>query len=219
MIRAVIFDMDGVLIDSEPFWQDAEMEVFATVGIELTRAQCIDMAGMPTNDIVELLYKRHSWTKKTQDQVTEEIIGRVQENVVRRGVPMEGVFETLDFFNSRCIPMAVASSSPQKLIDTTLSALRLTEKFPITHSAEVELYAKPHPAVFLSAAKKLDVNPMHCLVIEDSLNGLISAKAARMKTVVVPMPVQQHDPRFAIADVKLRSLTEFSDHIWNKLNQ
>ena len=90
--------------------------------------------------------------------------------------------------------------------------------FRVVHSAEQEEYGKPHPAVFLTTAKHLRISPAHCLVIEDSFNGLIAAKAARMKTVVIPMAEQWNEARFDIADSKLKSLREFSEPEWNHLN-
>ena len=216
-MNAVIFDMDGVLLDSEPFWQDAEMEVFRTVGIHLTRAQCIDMTGLPTKELVTQCFKNYPWNHKSVEQIIEEILAGVEKLISTHAVPMEGVLDLVEFFRSRKLPMAVASSSPLSLIHTVLRKFSLTETFSCIHSAELEEYGKPHPAVFLTTAKHLGVDPTQCLVIEDSFNGLLAAKAARMKTVVIPMQSQQGETRFSIADVKLNSPKEFSENHWNIL--
>jgi sugar-phosphatase len=218
MIDAVIFDMDGVLLDSEPFWQEAEIEIFATVGIQLTRAQCIETTGLPVNDVVAYRHKQNPWNDKSLEHVSDEILTGVELRVRQRAVLLDGVMDVLEFFKNRCIPTALASSSSMRLINTVLKKFSMEKTFCVVHSAEREEYGKPNPAVFLTTAKYLQIPPAHCLVIEDSFNGLIAAKAARMKTVVIPMAEQWNEARFDIADSKLKSLREFSVQQWNSLN-
>jgi mannitol-1-/sugar-/sorbitol-6-/2-deoxyglucose-6-phosphatase len=218
MIEAVIFDMDGVLLDSEPFWHEAEMEAFATVQVTLTREQCMETMGLPVEDVVAYRYQQKPWIEKSQQQVQTEILDGVIRRVLEHGTLLDGVANALRFFNSHHLPLALASSSPSRLIDAVLEKVGLQNAFSVVHSAEHEEYGKPHPAVFLSTAEEVGVNPIHCLVIEDSFNGLIAAKAARMKTLVVPMEQQRHESRFDIADLKLKSLAEFSEEHWQQLN-
>jgi sugar-phosphatase len=218
MIEAVIFDMDGVLLDSEPFWHEAEIESFAAVNVTLTREQCMETMGLPVDGVVAYRFQQNPWSGKSQKDVQEEIINGVIHRVLEHGVLLNGVTNILQFFASHCLPLALASSSPSRLIDTVLEKVALRNAFSVVHSAEHEEYGKPHPAVFLSTAKKLGVVPLRCLVIEDSFNGLIAAKAARMKTLVVPMEQQRHESRFDIADLKLKSLAEFSETHWQRLN-
>jgi HAD superfamily hydrolase (TIGR01509 family) len=218
MIEAVIFDMDGILLDSEPFWQEAEIEVFATVGIQLTRLQCIETTGLPVQDVVAYRFNQKPWNSKSIKQVADEILAGVVKRVHEKAVPLDGIPDILKFFKDRKIPIALASSSSMRLIDTALKKLSLENVFQAIHSAESEEYGKPHPAVFIETAKLLNVNPERCLVFEDSFNGLIAAKAARMKTVVIPMSAQWNETRYDIADLKLKSSAEFSEIHWNKLN-
>ncbi len=218
MIDAVIFDMDGVLLDSEPFWQEAEMEIFASVGIYLTREQCIETTGLPVNNVVAYRYNQKPWNRKSLEQVTDEILAGVELRVRQRAVLLDGVTDVLSFLKERNIPAALASSSSMRLINTVLKKFSMENEFSVVHSSEQEEYGKPHPAVFLKTAKNLHISPDHCLVIEDSFNGLIAAKAARMRTVVVPMAEQWNESRFNIADIKLKSLRELSEQQWNRLN-
>ena len=219
MIEAIIFDMDGVILDSEPLWQDAEMEIFASVGVPLTRQQCIEMTGLPTRDVVALCYAKNPWKSKSTKQVEKEIIDRVEELILEKSIPLQGVLEVMRFLKAKNLPLALASSSPLQLIRSVVKKFAMEDVFTVIHSAEKEQYGKPHPAVFLETAHQLKKDPVQCLVIEDSFNGLIAAKAARMKTVVLPMSAQWHETRFDIADVKLKSLTEFDEKTWNFLNR
>jgi sugar-phosphatase len=218
MINAIIFDMDGVLVDSEPFWQEAEMEVFASVGIQLTREQCIETTGLPVKDVVSYRYQQKPWNNKSQEQVSGEIFSSVEQKVLQRAILLDGVRDVLELLNKLRIPKALASSSSMQLIDTVLKKFSMEKTFDVVHSAEYEEYGKPHPAVFLTTAGRMKISPQNCLVIEDSFNGLIAAKAARMKTLVVPMSEQWNQKRFDIADCKLRTLKDFTEQQWDLIN-
>ena len=194
------------------------MEVFATVDVRLTREECITMTGLPTRDIVEMCYAQKPWTTKTRENVADEIIDSVGRMIADNAVPMEGAMEALEFFRTRNIPLALASSSPMRLINAVLEKFKIREIFSVVHSAENEPFGKPHPAVFLTTAQEIHVEPVQCLVIEDSFNGLIAAKAARMKSIVLPIPAQWNENRFDIADLKIRSLTELTEVVWRSLN-
>ena len=104
--------------------------------------------------------------------------------------------------------MAVASSSAMRLIKATVKKLKLESYFDLLVSAEHETHGKPHPAVFLRTAEMLNARPDKCLVIEDSYNGLLAAKAGKMKCIVVPYPEDFENPKLVIADWKLNSLEQ-----------
>jgi len=215
-LQACIFDMDGVLLDSEPFWRQAEKEVFATVGLHLTEQDCMETMGVRIDEVVALRHSQKPWSSPSCPDVAEQIVERVAELIQTRGRPLEGVHEALEFLQGKGLPLALASSSSSRLIRATLDALDLTSAFPIWHSAEHEELGKPHPAVFLATARKLGVAPTSCLAIEDSLNGVVAAFAARMPVLAVPEPAVAQDPRFALAEAVLGSLHELPE-AWGRL--
>ncbi|MEZ4826549.1 MAG: hexitol phosphatase HxpB [Bacteroidia bacterium] len=217
MIQAVIFDMDGVLIDSEPFWREAMIAAFHRIGVTLTETQATETMGIRINETVAYWYQRFAWKNHTVEEVVEDILQGVVAIIRSRGEIKEGVAEFMDFLAQKQIPMAVASSSATRVIDAVLDTLGIRDKFTVIKSAEFEPLGKPHPAVFLLTAEALGVNPAHCLVIEDSLNGMIAGKAARMKTIVVPEPLVAARPEFALADKKLTSLSEIDPQLWKAL--
>lgn len=214
MVESVIFDMDGLLIDSEPFWREAEIEVFREVGVHVTDAMCEEIMGLRIDEVVLHWYGRFPWNHVALKTVADRIVDGVVRRVEERGSPMPGVMAILDFFARRKVPMAIATSSVQRLADAVVRKLQFGDCFGVIQSAETLPLGKPHPDIFLKTAKALGVDPVQCLVFEDSMNGVIAAKAARMKSVCVPAPHQFSDPRFAIADLKLESLTQFTEDHW-----
>jgi sugar-phosphatase len=215
-VRAVIFDMDGVLVDSEPFWVEAEQAAFARVGLDLRPEDMANTIGLRIEEVARYWYRRRPWEGPAPEEVALDVLERVVELVRERGRPMPGARRALDRFASRGLPMAVASSSSGRLIRFVLGHLGLDAYFAIAVSAEDESHGKPHPAVFLTAAAKLGVEPQGCLVIEDSINGVIAAKAARMKCLAIPDPRQRDDPRLVLADEVLGSLEDLDDAVFSR---
>lgn len=214
MLTAVIFDMDGVLIDSEPLWQEAEIGVFSQVGIPLTAADVRGTMGLRVDDVVAYWFSRRPWTEPSKKAVEDAIVETVVALVEAEGTACDGVDEIIALFKNRNIPLAIASSSPRKLIEAVLDKLSLRQHISIIHSAEREVRGKPHPAVYLTTAQKLGLRPEQCLVFEDSPNGVLAAKAATMRCVAVPTSAVQDDPIFAIADLTITSLKDFRwDHV------
>jgi beta-phosphoglucomutase-like phosphatase (HAD superfamily) len=218
MIEAVIFDMDGVLIDSEPFWQESEMDAFARVGLRLTREMCMQTMGLRVDEVVDYWHRRHAWEGVPSGEFEEAIIGGVAERILSKGEAKEGVARALDFFRSRGVKVALASSSAYRLIRAVTERFQLSHKFDCVYSAEDEEYGKPHPGVYLTTARRLDVSPAACLAVEDSFNGVLAAKAARMKCIAVPEEGARRDPRFQIADVILGSLEEIDEEVWRRVS-
>ena len=211
MIDTVIFDMDGLLVDTEPLWIIGMQEVLQTVGVTITPELAAQTTGLRTEEVVNHWYSYFQWEKKSKEQVCEEIMSAVSQQVLSHGKIMEGVPAILDFFKERGLKIGLASSSPTRFIQLVLDHFGLAGYFDAIASAEREPYGKPHPAVYLSCAGQLKSVPLHCMAFEDSLNGMIAAKAARMKCVVVPAPVFQHQLKWNAADLQLKSLLDFTE--------
>jgi sugar-phosphatase len=218
MIKAIIFDFDGIIIDSEPLWVEAEMAVFKSVDVDLSPLMCRQTTGLNTPDTIQYWYNIYKWTGKSTFQVYKEIMEAMQSLILERADLKEGFLDVLQLFVDKKIPVAVASSSPLKLITTALKKFHLFEFFKIISSAENEEHGKPHPALYLGAARKLGVDPGNCLAFEDSFNGAISAKAARMKLVTVPDIHDFQSTRFDFADLKIASLRDFDEKKFEQLN-
>lgn len=217
MIRAVIFDMDGVLIDTEPIWRRAEIEVFGRVGLRLTEEQCMQTMGVRVAEVVGLWYSRHPWTGPSVADVTRQIEESVIQHVLEEGEPKAGVCEALAMVHAAGLPIAIASSSSEDLIRAVIERIKIGRYIQVTCSGDAEAEGKPHPAVYLTAARLLHVPPEECLAIEDSPNGVLSAKRAGMFCIVAPDPHLSADARMAEADLQLGSLEDFTDALLRDL--
>jgi sugar-phosphatase len=186
MFRAAIFDMDGLLIDSEPYWKDSEREVFGAVGIDITDDMAAVTAPMTTRQVAEHWYGVRPWSGRTIAEMEAAVIERVAAHVRLRGAALPGVREALAFCARQDLRVALASNSPAQLCDLVLEVLGIAPAFHAVVSADEVERGKPDPSIYLLAARKLDVSPDDCLVFEDSPTGVRAARAARMRVVAIP---------------------------------
>lgn len=205
-ISSVIFDMDGVMIDSEPQWAEAQIEVLETLGINITVEDCEKFTrGKRIDELSETWIKKFNLTISNAE-LSEAILAYGCNAIQKSGSALAGLYELLDFLQSNNIRLAVATSSPPVIIKAVFDRLKLWDYFPIQCTAMDEDYGKPHPAVYLSAVKKLGIEKQECIVIEDSVTGLIAAKAANLTTFLVN-PHYQNE-KFSIADERMLSLLD-----------
>jgi sugar-phosphatase len=204
---AVIFDMDGVLIDSEPLWKIAMENVFHAIGSVLTKQDFQKTVGLRLDEVITFWHQHEGWQNVSPKEVEDQIVGQMVQLIEKNASPLIGVLETLNFLKNQNIKIGLATSSYEILIQTVLRELKIAHYFDITHSAEHEEYGKPHPAVYLTVAQKLNVHPSRCLVIEDSLNGIISAKAAKMKVVCIPEKSNFPEPKLILADFHFEEMS------------
>ncbi|EAS9731326.1 hexitol phosphatase HxpB [Salmonella enterica subsp. enterica serovar Saintpaul] len=210
-ILAAIFDMDGLLIDSEPLWDRAELDVMASLGVDITRRHELpDTLGLRIDMVVDLWFAQQPWSGPDRQEVTNRVIARAITLIEETRPLLPGVREAVALCKVQGLLVGLASASPLHKLEKVLTMFELRDSFDALASAEKLPYSKPHPQVYLDCAAKLGVDPLTCVALEDSVNGLIAAKAARMRAIVVPAEENQHDPRFALANVKLNSLTELT---------
>lgn len=217
MKRAAIFDMDGLLIDSEPLWRQAEIHCFKKVGLTLTEDDCRQTMGWRLNEVVDHWYSRSPWPDVSSAQVEEDILNSVIDHIHSEGKPMPGVHQALDLFESQGYELALASSSAMVLIEAVLEKLKLKHRFKVVRSAQNEIFGKPHPQVFITTAEQLEVDPENCIVLEDSFHGVIAGKAAKMKVIAVPDHSDRNLPGFGAADLIVNSLEELDEHAIRQL--
>jgi HAD superfamily hydrolase (TIGR01509 family) len=230
-IGAVVLDMDGLLIDTEPVWRTAEQEVFAELGVELTEADLLDTTGVTVDELAAAFLPRRppsadppgpspagpSPAGPSPAQVADRITDLVIAYVARAGEPMPGVPEAIALFGRLGLRLAIASSSPARLIDAVCARLKLD--IDVRCSALDEPRGKPAPDVYLAAARRLRLSPARCLAVEDSPAGVVAATAAGMTCLAVPDPLLAGDPRYRRAGLVLPSLTELTEPLLRRLTQ
>lgn len=210
---AFIFDMDGVLIDSEPLWKIAMEQTFQEVGCNLTKKDFQKTVGMRIDEVVSYWFSHIGWQGTPAKEVEKRIIQRMIALIEENGKPLPGVIETLNLLKKKGKRIGLSTSSYAILISAVLRTLEIENAFDFVHSAEHEKYGKPHPAVYLTVAEKLGVDPKKCVVIEDSINGIISGKAAKMTVICIPERTHHPEPKLIIADIQFDSMLEMYDEL------
>lgn len=186
---AVIFDMDGVIVDSEPLHQKVLHEMTEEWGIIVPQEERQSFVGLKDEEVFTHL-KANYGLQEDVPRMVEQYIDRYIKKLAREGpVPVPGAIPLIRELKARKIPLALASSSPKDAILLVLTHLRLQPDFSHVVSGEDVTHSKPEPDIFLKAAKLLQVNPNHCLVIEDSYNGVQAAKQAGMTCIGLRNPL------------------------------
>jgi len=158
--------MDGLLIDSEPFWQEAEIIALSRVGVSIDILDCQKTMGLRVDEAVDFWYKQFPWQNLSKKEVEELMMENVMRLVQEKGAAKPGVKYALDFLKAKGIKIAVASSSHMRIIKQVVEKMNIGRYFDELHSAEFEEHGKPHPGVYLTAAKKLDVPTQNCISFE-----------------------------------------------------
>lgn len=219
--KAIIFDMDGLLVDSEPFWKQTHISVFKDYGITVTEEQLKLTTGRKTIEVMKYWLQKFGKDTAFAEEAAEKNIDEMARIISEKAYPKVGVEYIVDFFAAKNLKLALASSSVQRLIDIVADKFSLRKKLNVICSAEFLPNGKPAPDVYLETAKLLKVEPEECLVFEDSTNGIKAAIAANMKCVWVPEDFGTGKYRQAglAADLVIPSLFEFGEKEFESIFQ
>ncbi|GAA5201663.1 HAD family phosphatase [Rugosimonospora acidiphila] len=209
MIQAVVFDLDGILIDSEPVWEEVRRAYVDRNGGQWQPDSQSRLMGMSTSEWARYL-SGDLGVGKDPAVVAEEVIAEMGRRYEVDLPLMPGAVDTV-YRMGDGYRRALASSSPRSLIDRVLDSAELTQAFEVTISTEEVARGKPEPDVYLAIADRLRLGPEACIAVEDSSNGLRSASAAGMAVIAIPHP--SYPPQFdalALADLTLDNLSELT---------
>jgi HAD superfamily hydrolase (TIGR01509 family) len=212
VIEAVVFDLDGVLLDSEQVWDEVREQLVKERGGRWHENAQREMMGMSSVEWSRYMHDELG-VPEPPEEISVEVVRRL-EVVYRERLPLiDGAVEAVERLAARW-PLGLASSSNRELIDLVLELSGLDRFFRVTVSSEEVAHGKPAPDVYLETARRLDVAPENCAAVEDSRNGIRAAKAAGMRVIAIPNP---HFPPGAetleLADVTLGSLAELTPSI------
>lgn len=206
-----IFDMDGVMIDSEPFWRTAQINLLKDLGHTITVQDCIRYTmGKRIDDVAKTWCDLYS-LKIEAKQLEQQILDQVVVNILKDGQAIDGLLDLLHFLKKENYKIGLATSSSWKIIEAVLHKLEVKHFFDEICSADDEVYGKPNPAVYIKAMQKLESKPSECIILEDSVTGMIAAKASMAFTIVLNADVSA--PKFSIADQRCPSLAKVLSYL------
>jgi HAD superfamily hydrolase (TIGR01509 family) len=209
VVEAVVFDLDGVLVDSESVWDAARRAVVAETGGHWRQSATRTMMGMSSPEWSRYLHDELGVPLEPAE-INNHVVDRLLDFYKRELPLLPGAIEAVKRLSARW-PLGLASSANRPVIDAVLEMAGLRENFAVTVSGEEVARGKPSPDVYLAAAQKLGVEPADAAAVEDSSNGLRSAAAAGMLVVAVPNPEFPPDPdAVELADVVIESLDELT---------
>jgi len=215
MIKAVIFDMDGVIINSEPLWEKTERILLGRRDIEYNPTYRDKIVGLNQNDSASLLKDTFKLPESIQALIDERI--GILVSIYEKELELKpGVFSLVSELKETGFLLALASSSPYKVVEFVIDKFSLNKCFRVVVSGDMIELGKPNPDIYLCAAKTLRVNPNECVAIEDSINGVKSAKSAGLFCIAIPdKRLTQKD--FRIADLVVDSLNSIDAQVIKSL--
>jgi len=209
MIQAFIFDMDGVIIDSEPLHFEVDMETMRYLGTEITKEELERFVGMTNPEMWAVLREERSLPQTVEEIIEYQLAAKIKALRERSYAPIDGIAELLDGLKRRGIPVGIASSSPRSFIEEVVAKFGIAPHFACVVSGEEVDRGKPAPDVYLEAARQLGADPRQCVVLEDSRNGIAAAKAAGM-TCIGYVNENSGNQDLSAADRVVRSISEIS---------
>lgn len=205
---AIIFDMDGLLVDSEIIWEEAETAMMSSRGHHFSPADRTEIVGLRVDEFLDHLRLRFQMPE-TLEVLVQELNDRMLALIPVKVTPHPGAAELLDYVVRHNLLRAIASNSPMSIIDQTISAQGWEDIFLVRCSGDDEVQGKPAPDVYLTAARRLGVDPTQCLALEDSVNGARAVVAAGMTCFAVPDRSHSNPAKFA----------EITPYVFNDLHE
>jgi len=214
-IKAVIFDLDGLMLDTEPVAMRAMGQAIRErCGVEMTFAFFRQLIGHSRSDTYGFFEKEYGFDKETTNSVRDRCAALIVEAIKRgEGLPKPGLMPLLDLLDERAVPRVVASSSPRNQIIDKLRIAKLLHRVNGLISGWEVPYSKPEPDIFLKAAELIGAEPKGCLVLEDSPAGLVAASRAGMRCFVVPDLIEPDQKLRPLALGVLKDLGEVTERL------
>lgn len=191
MEKYFIFDMDGVIIDSEPIHKRVEKEIAAEYGVHLDNNRLLMYTGMRPADMWSVIIDEENMDVNLEELLSHVEMRMVEEIKNSNLQPMEGIIPLLNYLDENQYKIALASSSPRSLINTVLSKFSIRHYYTCIVSGEVVKNGKPAPDIYFETSRQLNTEPPNCIVLEDSANGIASANAAGMTTIGYQSDLEQ----------------------------
>ncbi len=207
MIQAFIFDMDGVIIDSEPLHFEVDIQVMKDFGAAITQEQLEKYVGMTNPEMWKLIREEYQLQRTVSEIIDYQISNKIKILTAREMEPIDGIRELLADLKASGIPVGIASSSPPVFIQAVLDKFGLLDAFDCIVSGEEVDRGKPAPDVYLKAAELLGVEPASCMVLEDARHGIAAAKSAGMQCIGFVNP-NSGNQDLSAADYVVRSIAE-----------
>lgn len=214
-MQAVIFDMDGLIVDSEPYWKQAEHKVFSALGCEVTAQDQQHTACLTTQAVTEYWFAKSPWNPQFKQDAEQAVIEEVESLLKTQCQAKPGFFEALSLCRQHDLKIGLASNAPLRLCRTVTQSLNCAEAFDTIVSSEQVKFGKPAPDVYLQTLKALNVTADLTLALEDSITGVKAAKSAGLKVIGIPSEAHYYEPLKHLADELLTTLFELRSHHLN----
>lgn len=217
-IKAVVFDMDGVIFDTERmFLESWEIigDKYRILDVEQSAMGCI---GLSQEDSMALLLNKYG-SDFPVESYRREIWQMVEKRMITQGIPVKtGVKEILEFITSKNIPLGLASSTDYKRVVASLERAEIKDYFDVIIGGDMIEHSKPDPQIYLLACEKLNVEPKNAIAIEDSRNGILSAYRAGMNPIIVPDILQPDEEMLSMACKKFDNLLQVKEFLHKKIS-
>lgn len=209
-IKAIIFDMDGLMIDSERLYKQAQIDIAQRYGREMSEEIRMNMMGRKPLESLRV------FVDELNIPATPEEIYEIRNNMMRDKLrnellPMPGLFHILDTFHTR-LKLAICTGAQKEFLDIVIDNLKIREKFDVLQDSDEIKNGKPDPEMYLTACTKLNLKPEECVVLEDALHGVQSGKTAGCYVIAVPS-IYTKAQNFMIADYIAKDLFDATEHI------